>query len=62
LYLKDEFGKFYDEFKKGRKLLISNIDKFQEDTLMEVATCKEMEQWYEKAHQAMERLEFIEAD
>lgn len=49
VYLKDEFGKVYDEFKKERHLLISNIAEFQEDTLMAFATCKEMERWYEKA-------------
>jgi hypothetical protein len=59
VYLKYEFGKVYDEFKKERHLLISNIAKFQ-DTLMELATCKEMERWYEKVQQAVERLEFIE--
>jgi hypothetical protein len=48
VYLKDEFGKVYDEFKKERQLLISNIAKFQEDTLKALAACKEMEIWYEK--------------
>jgi hypothetical protein len=43
VYLKDEFGKVYDEFKKERQLLISNIAGFKEETLMALATCKEME-------------------
>ena len=28
---------------------------------MALATCKDMEQWYEKAQQEVERLEYIEA-
>jgi hypothetical protein len=48
VYLKYEFGKVYDEFKKERQFLISNIAEFQEDTLMALVTCKEMERWYEK--------------
>jgi hypothetical protein len=28
---------------------------------MALVTCKEMEQWYEKVQQEVERLEFIEA-
>jgi hypothetical protein len=28
VYLKDDFGKVYDEFKKERHLLISNIAEF----------------------------------
>jgi hypothetical protein len=28
MYLKDDFGKVYDEFKKERHLLISNISEF----------------------------------
>jgi hypothetical protein len=61
VYLKDEFGRVYNEFKKERHLLISNVAEFQEDTLMAFTTCKEMERWYEKAQQAVERLEYIEA-
>jgi predicted RNA-binding protein len=49
VYLKDEFDRVYNEFKKERHLLISNIAEFQEDTLMAFTTCKEMERWYEKA-------------
>jgi hypothetical protein len=49
MYLKDEFNGFYNEFKKERHLLTKNIVEFQEDTLMALATCKEMERWNEKA-------------
>jgi hypothetical protein len=61
MYLKYEFGNVYDEFKKERQLLISNIAEFQEDTLMALTSCKEMERWYEKAQRVVERLAFIEA-
>jgi hypothetical protein len=61
VYLKYEFGKVYVEFKKERQMLISNIAEFQEDTLMELTTCKEMERWYDKEQQVVERLKFIEA-
>jgi hypothetical protein len=62
VYLKGEFVGVYDEFKKERHLLTENIDEFQEDTLMALTTCKEMERWYERAQQVVERLEYIEAD
>jgi hypothetical protein len=47
VYLKGEFVGVYNEFKKERHLLTENIAEFQEDTLMALATCKEMERWYE---------------
>jgi hypothetical protein len=28
---------------------------------MELTTCKDMEQWYERVQQAVERLEYIDA-
>jgi hypothetical protein len=61
VYLKEEFNGVYNEFKKERHLLTENIVEFQEDTLMALATCKEMERWHEKAQLAVERLEYIEA-
>jgi hypothetical protein len=61
VYLKGEFVGVYNEFKKERHLLTENIAEFQEDTLMALATCKEMERWYERVQQAVERLEYIEA-
>jgi Skp family chaperone for outer membrane proteins len=42
-YLKSEFSKFYNEYKKERTMLTENIIEFQEDTLMALAACKEME-------------------
>jgi hypothetical protein len=43
VYLKGEFRGVYNEFKKERHLLTENATKFQEDTLMALTTCKEME-------------------
>jgi hypothetical protein len=51
VYLKGEFVGVYNEFKKERHLLLENIAEFQEDTLMALTTCKEMERWYERAQQ-----------
>jgi hypothetical protein len=38
-----------------------NIVELQEDTLMALTTCKDMERWYEKAQQAIDRIEYIDA-
>ena len=48
VYLKGEFVGVYNEFKKERHLLTKNIVEFQEDTLMALTTCKEVERWYER--------------
>jgi hypothetical protein len=40
---------------------MTNIAELQEDTLMALATCKDMERWYERVQQAVERLEYIDA-
>jgi len=61
MYLKDEFNGFYNDFNKERHMLTESIVEFQEDTLMALATCKEMERWHGKAQQVVESLEYIEA-
>jgi hypothetical protein len=43
VYLRGEFVGVYNKFKKERCLLTENIVEFQEDTLMALVTCKEME-------------------
>jgi hypothetical protein len=43
VYLKGEFEEVYNEFKKERHLLTVKIVEFQEDTLMALVTCKDME-------------------
>jgi hypothetical protein len=42
-----------------RHLFTAVIVDFQEDTLMVLATCNDMERLYEKAHQAIERIDYI---
>jgi hypothetical protein len=60
-YLKSEFSGVYNEYKKQRNLLTENIIEFQEDTLMALMACKEMERWHQRALQVVERLKYIEA-
>jgi hypothetical protein len=43
VYLKGEFEEFYSEFKKERHLLTAKIVEFQEDILIPLVTCKDME-------------------
>ena len=49
----------YVQFTRERDLFAAHIMDFQEDTLMGLATCKGMKRWYEKAHQALERIDYI---
>jgi hypothetical protein len=58
--MKGEFVRVYNKFKKERHLLNENIAEFQEDTLMALTTCKEMERWYEREQQEVEILKYIE--
>jgi hypothetical protein len=37
-------------------MFTAKIAKLQEDTLMALTTCKYMERWYERAQQAIERI------
>jgi hypothetical protein len=61
VYLRSEFEESYKQFTKERHLFIAKIDDFQEDTLMALATCKDMERWYQRVQQAVERLKYIDA-
>jgi hypothetical protein len=49
VYLRSEFKEAYSKFTDERHLFIARIAELQEDTLMALATCKDMEQWYKKA-------------
>jgi hypothetical protein len=57
--LKSEFQEAYAHFTSERNLFTACIADFQEDTLMGMATCKDVHRWYEKAHQAFERIDYI---
>jgi hypothetical protein len=61
VYLRSEFKEAYNKFTDERHLFTARIFELQEDTLMALATCKDMERWYEKVQQAMERIEYISA-
>jgi hypothetical protein len=53
MFLRSEFHDAYSKFMNERNLFTTRITDFQEDTLMALETCKYMEIWYEKAHQAV---------
>ena len=57
--LRSEFQDSYAKFTNERHLFTIGIVDFQEDTLTKLETCKDMERWYEKAHQAVERIDYI---
>jgi hypothetical protein len=61
VFLRSEFQEAYSKFTNERNLFTATIVELQEDTLMELAMCKDMERWYEKAHQAVERINYINA-
>jgi hypothetical protein len=49
----------YAQFTRERDLFTNCIEDFKEDNLMGLETCKDMKQWYEKAHQALEWIDYI---
>jgi hypothetical protein len=59
MFLRSEFQDAYDKFMNERHLFTTGIDDFQEDTLVALMTCKDVERWYEMAHQAVERIDYI---
>jgi hypothetical protein len=59
MFLRSEFQDAYAKFMNERHLFTVGIVNFQEDTLMELATCKDVERWYEKAHKVVERIDYI---
>jgi hypothetical protein len=61
VFLRSEFQDAYNKFTNERHLFTTGIANFQEDTLMALETCKYVEIWYEKAHQAVEIIDYINA-
>jgi len=59
MFMRSEFQDAYAKFTNEWHLFTAGIANFQEDTLMELATCKDVERWYEKAHQEVERIDYI---
>jgi hypothetical protein len=46
VFLRGEFRDAYEKFMNERYLFTLRIVNFQEDTMMALATCKDMEIWY----------------
>jgi hypothetical protein len=61
VFLKSEFQDAYAKFTSERHLFTACVADYQEDTLMALETCKDMERWYEKAYQAVEQIDYISA-
>jgi len=59
VFFRSEFQYAYNKFMSERHLFTAGIDDFQEYTLMALATWQDMERWYEKAHQAVEIIDYI---
>jgi len=54
IFLKSEFQDAYAQFTSKRHLFTACVVDYQEDTLMALETCKDVERWYEKAYQVVE--------
>jgi hypothetical protein len=61
MFLRSEFQDSYAKFTNERYLFTADIDDFQEDTLMALETLKDVKRWYEKDHQVVERIYYINA-
>jgi hypothetical protein len=59
MFLRSEFQDDYEKLMNERHLFIASRADFQEDTLMALETCKDVERWYEKAHQVVEMIDYI---
>jgi hypothetical protein len=57
VFLRSKFKEAYNKFTDEQHLFTARIAELQEDTLMALMTYKDMECWYEKAHQAVERID-----
>jgi hypothetical protein len=61
MFLRSEFRETYPQFTREINLFTSCITDFQEDTLMGLETCKDVHRWYENEHQALKRIDYINA-
>jgi hypothetical protein len=61
MFLRSEFQEAYDKFMNERHLFTARIAEFLEDTIMALVPCNDMERWYEKSHQAVEMIDYINA-
>jgi len=61
MFLRSEFQDDYEKLTNERHLFTASRDDFQEDTLMALETCKDVERWYEKANKVVEMIDYISA-
>jgi hypothetical protein len=61
IYLRSEFEEAYNNFTHERHLFSMKIVELQEDTLMALVMCKDMEWWYEREWKAIEIIKYIDA-
>jgi hypothetical protein len=59
VFLRSEFQDSYSKFMSERHIFTTGIANFQEDTLMALEMCKDMERWYDKYHPMVERIYYI---
>jgi hypothetical protein len=59
VFMRSEFRETYAQFTNERNLFTTCIADFQEDSLMGMAACKDMQRWYEKAHHSLDRIDYI---
>jgi len=59
VFFRSEFQEAYRKFMSERNLFTTGIVDFQQDTLMVLGTCKDMERWYKKARQVVEKIDYI---
>jgi hypothetical protein len=61
VYLRSEFKEAYEKFTDECHLFTTRIAKLQKDTLIALAMFKDMERWYEKVQQVVQRIDYISA-
>jgi hypothetical protein len=61
MFLRSGFQDTYAKFTDEQHLFTAGIANFQEDTLMEPETWKDVERWDEKEHQVVEIIDYISA-
>jgi DNA repair ATPase RecN len=61
VFLRTEFKETYAQFTNEINLFTTCIAYFQDNTLMGMETCKYVQRWYEKAHHALEWIDYTSA-
>jgi hypothetical protein len=61
IFLKSEFQDAYAKFTSEIHLFNACVVNYQEDTLMELETYKDVDRWYENEYQYIEQIDYINA-